>query len=285
MIPFLALAGVLSISFSAVFIRLAAVSPVTATFFRAAYAVPLLAILWWIRRSEDHRTRHERVLAVVSGLFLAGDLDLWHESIALVGVGLATVLPNIQVVFVAIAAWFLYRERPTATAAVTMVAVMGGVVLTSGLARTDAYGVDPVAGTLFGAAGGVSYAVFLLMFRASNRSLAPVAGPLLDATIGVLLGAIVSIPLDPKFALMPVWPAHGWLALLAIMAQVIGWLFISTALPRLPVVETSILLLAQPVVAFVWGWLFFAEHLSRLQWTGSGIVLAGVVTLSMLRRP
>ena len=38
----LALLGILSISFSAIFVRLAAVSPVTATFYRGAYAVPVL---------------------------------------------------------------------------------------------------------------------------------------------------------------------------------------------------------------------------------------------------
>ena len=46
MIHLLALVGVLSISFSAVFIRLALVSPVTATFYRGAYAVPVLALVW-----------------------------------------------------------------------------------------------------------------------------------------------------------------------------------------------------------------------------------------------
>src|SRR5476649_1597680 len=51
----LALLGILSISFSAVFVRLAAVSPVTATFFRAAYAVPVLALVWLAQRSADRR--------------------------------------------------------------------------------------------------------------------------------------------------------------------------------------------------------------------------------------
>ena len=55
MTHFLGLLGVLSISFSAVFVRLAAVSPVTATFFRAAYALPVLAVVWSLRRRGDAR--------------------------------------------------------------------------------------------------------------------------------------------------------------------------------------------------------------------------------------
>src|SRR5258706_5177826 len=103
MIHLLGLIGVLSISFSAVFVRLANVSPVTATFYRAAYALPLLAALWMIDRAGDRRTSRERWLAAASGVFLALDLDLWHESIALIGAGLGTVMPNSQVALVALA--------------------------------------------------------------------------------------------------------------------------------------------------------------------------------------
>jgi drug/metabolite transporter (DMT)-like permease len=279
-IHLLALAGVLSISFSAVFIRLALVSPVTATFFRAAYALPVLAVIWLAVRAADHRSRREHLLAFASGLFLAADLDLWHESIALVGAGLGTVIPNVQIVFVALVAWVQCGERPSGRS-IAMVAVMlGGVTLTSGLARSDAYGESPVLGVALGVGAGLCYALFLIVFRASNRALAPTAGPLLDATLGTLAGAVASAAFDPHFTLTVSRHAHLWLILLALVSQVIGWLFIATALPRLPALETSVLLLIQPVFAILWGVWFFDEHLSMLQWIGSAIVLAGVASLS-----
>src|SRR3954452_3966469 len=119
----LALLGILSISFSAVFVRLAAVSPVTATFYRGADAVPVLLIIWLAQRAQDRRERRERWLAIASGLLLALDLNLWHESIALVGAGLGTVIANVQVVFVAMAAWLLFRERPS-RGRIVMIAVV-----------------------------------------------------------------------------------------------------------------------------------------------------------------
>ncbi len=283
MIHFLALLGVLSISFSAVFVRLANVSPVTATFYRAVYALPLLAVLWIMGRSGDRRTRRERWLAAASGLFLAADLDVWHESIALIGAGLGTVIPNTQIVFVALAVWLLHGERPSLRTAVLIATVFMGLVLTSGLGRQDAHGANPVMGVALGVVGGLCYAAFLLMFRASNRSLAPAAGPLFDATIGVALGAVLSMAFDPHFVLAPSWPAHGWLVLLALAVQVGGWLLISTALPRLAVIETSLLLVVQPVFAIIWGLVFFGERLSGIQWLGSVIVLASVGTISVGR--
>jgi drug/metabolite transporter (DMT)-like permease len=253
---------------------------VTATFFRAAYAVPVLALVWRLTRARDHRSRRERRLAFTAGLFLAVDLDLWHKSIAFLGAGLATVLPNMQIVFVALAAWVLWGERPTVRTLVTIAVMLGGVVLISGLARQDAYGARPIAGVLLGVGAGACYSIFLLVFRTANRSLAPTSGPLLDATLGVLLGALVSAWFDPAFTFRPGLEPTMWLVLLALVSQVLGWLLIAVALPRLPAVETSVLLLVQPVFAILWGILIFSERLSTLQWTGSAIVLLGVASLS-----
>ena len=289
MLYVLALLGVLAISFSAIFVRLADVSPITATFFRTAYAVPALALIWAVqarkrgRLGGAPRARRERLLAFVSGLILAADLILWHESIALVGAGLGTVIANVQVVFVALAAWALYGERPTFGTWAVIVAVLFGIALTSGFAQSNAYGSNPVLGAVIGLIGGVVYGAFLLVFRAANASLAPPAAPLLDSTIGAVVGALVCAPFDPHFAFVPVWPAHLWLVLLALTSQVAGWLLISIALPRLPSVETSILLLGQPIFTVIWGLWIFDERLSPIQWAGSVLVLAGVAALSIAR--
>jgi drug/metabolite transporter (DMT)-like permease len=280
MIHFLALLGVLSISFSAVFIRLARVSPVAATFYRAAYAIPVLVVISFAR-ARHARTRKEHLLAFVSGLFLAADLDLWHESIGLIGAGLGTVIPNVQIVFVALVAWLQYGERPRVRTMVMIGVVLLGVVLTSGLGRIDTYGTQPGTGVALGVAAGLCYAVFLVVFRASNRSLAPPAGPLLDATVGMIVGALLSAGFDRQFTLAVSRQAHLWLVALALVSQVMGWLFIAAALPRLPSVETSVLLLVQPVFAIGWGVMFFDERMSSVQWLGSAIVLAGVAVLSM----
>ncbi|MDE3155489.1 MAG: DMT family transporter [Acidobacteriota bacterium] len=281
MIHLLALLGIIGISFSAVFVRLAGVSPITATFFRTAYAVPVLAAGWLAVRRRDDRTRRERAMAFAAGLVLAVDLSLWHWTIDLIGVGLSTVIANVQVVFVGLAAWALHRERPSRIAFPTIAVILLGVALISGLDRPDAYGSHPVAGSITGVLAGVSYATFLLIFRSSNRRLAPSVGPLLDATVGAALGALVISPFDPGFSLAFVWPAHGWLITVALVSQVGGWLLIAAALPRLPALETSVMLLLQPVGAVCWGLLIFAEDLSRLQWTGVGLVLAGVAALTV----
>jgi drug/metabolite transporter (DMT)-like permease len=102
--------------------------------------------------------------------------------------------------------------------------------------------------------------------------------------MGMIAGALVSAIFDPHFTFTPGLTASLWLAALAIGSQVIGWLLIGVALPKLPVVETSVLLLGQPVFTVIWGVLLFDERLSVVQWIGSAIVLAGVAVLSVHRK-
>ena len=282
MIRLLAVAGIIGISFSAVFVRLAEVSPATAAFFRAAYALPPLFLLWLMTRGGDHRSAAMRWMAAGSGLFLALDLTVWHRSIELIGAGLATVLANTQIVFVGLIAWAVHRERPTVMAFSTIPVVFGGVALISGLGRGDAYGDDPLAGAALGVVTGMAYTGFLLVFRASNRELAPPAGPLLDATAGTAIGSLAAgLLFDNQFSVAFVWPEHGWLLALALTAQVAGWLLIAAALPRLPALETSVLLLIQPMATVVWGLVIFAEYLSAVQWLGVALVLGGVAALTL----
>lgn len=281
MIHLAALCGVLAISFSAILVRLADVSPITAAFFRAAYAVPFLAALWLATRARDARRARARALAVASGLFLAVDLILWHASIGAIGAGIATLLANTQVIFVALAAWAIHRERPSTTALAAFPLVFAGVALLSGLGAPGAYGDRPGLGVALGVAAGVFYAGYLMSLRASNRIMVPPNGPLLDATAGALLGTALGSLLVPGLDLAPHWPAHGWLLMLALTVQVAGWLLIAYTLPRLPALETSFMILLQPVGTLLWGALLFTERVSPVQGAGVVLVLAGITAVAV----
>jgi drug/metabolite transporter (DMT)-like permease len=276
-----ALAGVVAISFAAIFVRLADVHPAVSTFFRLAYALPVLGVAWYAVRHRDHRPGRSRLLAAASGALLAVDLTLFHHAIDVIGAGLATVLANTQVLFVGAAAWVIHRERPTLLARLMVPVVLGGVALISGLGGEDAYGSEPVTGVLLGLGAGMIYAAFLLGFRASNRGhLAPSVGPLVDATAGAAAAAIVLGIATGNLDFGWEWPAHGWLLALAVVVQGLGWMLISVALPRLPALDTSVLLLVQPICALLWARLLFDESLSVVQWTGVVAVIGGVAMLA-----
>ena len=60
---------------------------------------------------------------------------------------------------------------------------------------------------------------------------------------------------------------------LALVAQVFGWLLITRSLPKMPAVETSVLLLAQPALTVTWGVVLLGEALAPLQAAGEPLYL------------
>jgi drug/metabolite transporter (DMT)-like permease len=273
-----AVAGALTIAFSAILVDLAGVSPSTAAVFRCAYALPALAGLALLeRRRHGPPPRAAWRYAAVAGAFFAADLILWHHAIAGVGAGLATVLANLQVVLVAAAAWLLLGERPSARVAVAVPLVFVGAVLISGVIGDEAYGADPALGALYGVLTAVAYTGFILVLREGSRDLRRPAGPLFAATLVATLVATAAGALLGDVDLLPSWPAHGWLLTLALTSQVLGWLLIAVALPRLPASLTSVVLTVQPVGSVVLGIVLLGEDPAALQLAGVGIVVAGIV--------
>jgi drug/metabolite transporter (DMT)-like permease len=281
-----ALIGAVAISFSGILFRVAHVSPSTGAVFRCLYALPAL---WLLARWEDGRygtrPRKQRMLAWVAGLFFAVDLVAWHQGIEEVGAGLATVLGNLQVVLVGLLAWAILRERPTNRSLAAIPVALFGVILISGVLEQGAYGRNPGLGVAFGILTAVSYAGFLLVLREGNRDLRRPAGPLFDATLASAVGCILIGLALGNLDWTPGWPAQGYLILLALSSQVVGWLLISITLPRLPAALTSVLLTFQPVLSVLFAWAILSESPSPLQLVGVAFVLGGLLIVSAGRRP
>jgi drug/metabolite transporter (DMT)-like permease len=278
-----ALAGAVTISFSAIFFALSEVSPITGAFYRGAYAVPVLAVLWLLRRRQDDRPMSMRWVALGAGLSLGADVVAWHTSIDYIGTGLATLLANTQVVFVALGAWVLLGERPRKSTLTAIPVILGGVALVSGLGQGGAFGDDPLRGTLLALVAALFYAVFLLGFRHSNQRRVPPAGPLLEATIGAVVASLAIGVFAGGIDFGFDWQSHRWLLALALGAQVGGWLMIAYALPRLPAVETATIVLLQPAMTLAWGALIFDERPSTIQWVGVAVVLSGVAFVATIQ--
>jgi drug/metabolite transporter (DMT)-like permease len=280
------LVGAVAIAFSGILFRLSHVSASTGAFYRCLFALPPLFLL---ARHEDRsygkRDKRAVVLAWVAGVFFAADLILWHNAIELVGAGLATVLGNIQVVLVGVLAWILLRERPHNSSLAAIPVVGFGVVLISGALERGAYGSNPKLGAIYGVLTGVAYAGFLLTLRQGSQDLRRPAGPLFTATLASAIFCAAIGLLVGDLDLTPSLSAIGWLILYGLSSQALGWLLISSSLPRLPAVVTSILLTLQPVCSVVFAALILDESPSALQLAGAGCILAGLIIATIGRRP
>jgi drug/metabolite transporter (DMT)-like permease len=281
-----ALLGAVTIAFSSILVRLSHASPSTSAIFRCVYALPILGLLAWIEdRKFGRRSLAQRRAGLLAGTFFAADLLLWHHSIGDVGAGLATVLANIQVVLVPLVAWVALAEAPGRRVLIALPISLLGVLLISGVIEQGAYGKDPLRGTLFGLGAGVAYVGFLLLLRRGGADLRRPAGPLFDATaVGALLCLAAGLVIGDA-DLAPDWPGAGWLILLALSSQVVGWLLIGTSLPRLPAALTSVLLTVQPVGSVLLAALIFSESPSAVQLVGVVLIMAALVAVGRSTPP
>jgi len=284
----IALAGAVTISFSPVLYVYSDTNPSTGAFFRMLYALPALALLAYLVRKADTRSSRTRWTAFGAGLILAPDMLSYHSSMIFIGIGIATLIGNSQVIIVTLASWKLFGEKPNPAILLSLPVVIIGLALISGFADPEPYGEDPVKGVVFGMMAAFFYSSFLILFRYSNRELAPSSSVQLDATVGAALGLLVlgllplsSVAIEP-LELQPTWPGHGWLILLALLCQVAGWLAIAHALPRLPAAHTSFAILLQPVLTLIWGYfILHQEGHSQNQAIGVFLVLVAIVTVTL----
>ena len=288
-----AIAGAACISSSAVLMKLADTSPSITALGRCTFALPLLGALAWAerRRGAPRLPSRSRWLARLAGLFLAGDLIVWSHAIDAIGAGLGTVVTNLQVLIVSLLAWLFLGERPRRSLVLASPVMLAGLVLVGGLADVGgsrAYGSDPGLGVVYGVAVAVIYAIYILTLRQATSAGGPrpqgqrpaVAAVLFEATAGAAVASAVLGLVLNDYRLGPdpsPWPTLGWLALLALTSQVIGWLLITVSMPRLPAGMIGALLLVQPAGSVALSYAFLGERPSALQLVGVALVLAGVV--------
>jgi drug/metabolite transporter (DMT)-like permease len=283
-----ALAGVLGafvIAFSAILVAKASVTPSAAAVWRCAYALPILGVLAFAeQRRFGSRTWRERRLAAFAGVVFALNIVVWHYSIRDIGAGLSTVLGNLQVVVVPFLAWAALGERVPRSILWALPLVCIGVLFVSGALEDGAYGANPVRGVAFAAGAGVMYATFLLIQRAGSMDLRRPAGPLFDMTAVASVTALGAGLVLGAGDLAPAWPSAGWLILLALTSQVLGWLLITVSLPRLPAAMTSMILTIQPIGSVILGAILLSEAPSGLQLTGCTLIVLGLVSVGTMER-
>jgi drug/metabolite transporter (DMT)-like permease len=303
-----AAAGAVCISSSAVLMRLAGTSASLTALGRCVFALPVLGVLAWLerRRGVPPLPSRRRWLARLAGVILAADLIVWDHAIGAIGAGLGTVVGNLEVLIISLLAWLILGERPRRSLVLASPVMLAGLVLVGGLVDgpgSRAYGADPGLGVAYGIGVALLYAIYILMLRQATSSPGSpgspagtgpraarlaVAAPLFEATVGATAGSVVlGLALgDFQHGLGPApGAALGWLALLALTSQVIGWLLITVSMPRLAAGMIGALLLIQPAGSVALSYLFLGEHPSELQLTGVLLMLAGVVIAVSGRAP
>lgn len=265
--------GALLIGFAPIFVRLADVGPISAAFWRCALAWPVLALL--ARREASTVSRaNSTVLLIGAGLFFAADLSLWHLAIGRTTVANATLLANLMPLFVAPAAWLLWRERISVQFALGLLLALSGAAILIG--EGASLNESRLTGDLLAISSAAFYAGYLLVvsqLRQTQSALRVMSWS--SATVALVLLPIAL--LAGETVLPATW--NGWLVLagLALLSHVGGQGLIAQSLARLPASFSAVGLLIQPLAAAIFAWLILGERFGVQQAFGGAVILAGIL--------
>jgi drug/metabolite transporter (DMT)-like permease len=172
----------------------------------------------------------------------------------------------------------LVGERASRRDIATTAVMVGGMVLFFvGADHVSASATNPILGNTLALISAVTWALTIIGYRwlgrdAENREAAVIA----SAVTGNLLAFLVCLP----FAL-PVAHFHtsdaAILVYLGVIQLAVAYVLMARAMPHVPALEASLLLLIEPVVSPIWAWMLVREVPGVWTIAGGAVILAATV--------
>ena len=156
-----------------------------------------------------------------------------------------------------------------------------------GLVFTDSQGVyatapAPFKGNLVAAFGGFCFALVVMGLRWLSRSDPPGRSSSLSALVaGNLIAFWIALPLAlPVSSSTPLdWSLVIYLGVIQIA---LAYFLLTKALRRIPALEASLLLLAEPVLNPTWAWIFHGERPGPKTLAGGAVILIATAGLTLI---
>ncbi len=266
--------GVLSLGFSAIFIRWADAPGIVSSFYRMAVAAVLLALPFFQQRyKRGGLPKRGVLLAIMGGLFFAGDMALWSTGVTLGGATNPTLLANTAPVWVGVGALIFMRERLSGMFWLGLFLALAGASVVLGLDSLREFALG--LGSFLGLLGGIFYGAYFLISQRGRQLLDSLSYFWLTVTSATLGLWLITWAAGQPFG---GYTRDTYLIFLAmgVVSQVIGWLAINYAQGYLPATVVSPTLLGQPLATAVLAFLLLGETFTWGQIAGGLVVLAGV---------
>lgn len=269
--------GVISASLAAILIRYASgAEPLAISFWRCAVgAVVLLPFARWRTRGL-HRSNLK--YSVMAGAFLALHFATWITSVTLTSVAASVLLVSTTPVFVALASWWLSRERLRGMGWFGIGLTLVGVGLIGGGDLTG----SSATGNMLALAGGAAAGGYLLAGAGARRDLGIIEYAVVAYAVAAVLVLGVCLVADVELG---GYPAVTWWSLAGLIAgpQLLGHTVINFVLVDIDATTVSVTIMAEPIIATLMAFVLFAETPSALVFPGGVLILAGIYLVTSVR--
>lgn len=268
--------GTVSISLSAIFARMASAPSIILVFYRMLFACVLLLPVVFVKcRDELKRLQRKDIfLCACSGLFLGMHFTLYFESLKYTSIAASVVLVNLEVFFVALFLFFMYREKIPVKGILGIGAAFLGTVL---IAVTDmGSGSNVVFVDILAFGGSFCVAVYTLIGRSCRTHISTSVYTCFVYGFACLTVGIAALISGTPFSGYE--PVNYGLALgMTIFCTFFGHSVYSWGLKYLNASYITTIKLLEPVFASILGLLIFREIPGAFVIIGGAVVIGGII--------
>lgn len=268
----LLLTGILCISWSAILVKLADVSGIGSAFYRMFFGT-LGIIPVWLYFRKPLTDKKGIWIAIICGVLFASDIALWNTSILLSKASVSTLLANLAPVWVGIGSLLFMREKPGRLFWIGTVISMLGVAIIVGIRNVS--DLSLTTGNILSIIASVFYGAYLLTVRKGRVGLDTFSFTTISMITSTLVLGLICLVTNTQltgFSSM----SWGYLVILGLIPQVVGWLSINQALGHIKPTVASVSLLSQSVFTAIFAYPVLGETLTLSELSGAILVLTGI---------
>jgi drug/metabolite transporter (DMT)-like permease len=275
--------SIIAISFSAIFVKWSDAPASILSMYRMWFASLLMLPIVWNKRSEfKNIMKKEWFFLFFSGLFLALHFVLWFGSLKLTTVASSTIILALQPIVSLVGGFFLFKERTTFSAMMTMgIAIIGAIMIGWGDFGLNK---DAIMGDLLSFFSVIAVVGYLLIGQSVVKK---VSHWLYSFCVFFSAAIVLTIYNVSTSVSLTAYPAKEWgIFLLLATVPTVSHVINNWLLNYVNATTISMSILGEPVGATILAVILLNEHLVPWQIAGGLLVLLGVFFfLSQQQKP
>lgn len=267
--------GVISVSLSAIFVKLATADAGVIAFYRMLFSVLIMLpiFLWKYVHEIKELSKKDWLYSSVAGIFLAFHFILWFESLNYTSVASSTVLVTMQPLFAFIGTYLFFGEKISGkTILAGGTAIAGSVLISWGDFKVSG---SALYGDILALIACALVTGYLLFGQDVRKRLSLMTYTMVVYSISALTLFFYVFLKGESFGPYPA-SEWFWFILLALIPNLLGHNLFNWAVKWVSTNTISIAILFEPVGAAVLAMLIFNEYLTASQIVGGLIVLLGI---------
>ena len=268
--------GVISVSLSAIFVKLTNAESGVIAFYRMLFSVLIMLPLFMMKYQHELKdlTKRDWMFSSIAGVFLAFHFILWFESLNYTSVASSTVLVTMQPLFAFVGTYLFFKEKITLkTIAAGVIAIAGSILIGWGDLQISE---DALYGDILALIACALVTGYLLFGQDVRQRLSLITYTMVVYSISTITLFFYVLIKGESFGPYPAidW---FWFLLLAIIPNLLGHNLFNWSLKWVSTNVISIAILFEPIGAAILAIIIFNEYLTGTQILGGVIVLLGIL--------